>query len=848
MKRIRVLRVVLVIMMWVLSTAGAQAITLGSSMSNVTSTSHSVSTSSTNSSVAFSWSAETVNTTGDSITYEYVLSTDSTLDNTTFESRLAATASTTLARGTLTNTTSVTASSMADGTYYFYIRAWEKGVTVDGTKLTKAGPYILNSAPSLDATTPITPTSGSHKSAVTVTINGSNFMNGATVKLVNGTRSGTTLTDVSLTNVTVASASQITASVPASTAPGVYSVQVTNSTPWSKTATAVGKYTSTNTAPVAATGGDQTVTLSSSGSVTVSLSGATSSDADGDTLASYTWTLTSMPTSATITSGSAALSTNSTLSGSAQSVVVKTAGTYTFTLLVNDGFENSATSSMTLTVKAASGSNNAPTANPGSDVTVVPGNAATLNGSLSSDPDAGDSITSYIWTLTSKPAASALATGTAGTQSSFITQQSTSSPTASFTPDKAGKYVIALIVKDSSSTASTAKSVTVTANNAPVAKAGSAQTVAKGDLVTLDGSGSVDADSDTLTYSWSQSSPTTPVVTLSSVTAAKPTFTPTVAGTYVFKLEVNDGTQKSTNTDNTVTITVNTRPVANAGSAQVVSPGATVTLDGSGSTDAENSALTYTWSQTGTTVTLSSTSASKPTFTAPSTSGALVFSLSVSDGVHSSATAATVTVTVNNTPVASAGTAQTVTTAGVVTLKGSATDQDTADVAGLTYTWSLVSQPTGSSITLSSASAKEPTFTPTVNGTYTFSLVVGDGKSNSTPSTVTVTYSGNTTSKLADVDKDDNLNATDGVLLLRTLSGAATITTGLTIAADQNDTIKARVTAAGTALDVDKNGTVNATDGVLILRYLSGAATITTGLSLTTDETTIKNAIDLLMK
>ena len=72
-------------------------------------------------------------------------------------------------------------------------------------------------------------------------------------------------------------------------------------------------------------------------------------------------------------------------------------------------------------------------------------------------------------------------------------------------------------------------------------------------------------------------------------------------------------------------------PVAGPVAGQAVLPGATVTLDGSGS-DPLHNAVSYQWTQTsGAAVTLSSATAVQPTFTAPSATGTLTFQLVVTD-------------------------------------------------------------------------------------------------------------------------------------------------------------------------------------------------------------------------
>ena len=104
----------------------------------------------------------------------------------------------------------------------------------------------------------------------------------------------------------------------------------------------------------------------------------------------------------------------------------------------------------------------------------------------------------------------------------------------------------------------------------------------------------------------------------------------------------------------TVGASQNLAPTANAGPAQSVTGGGTVTLSGSGN-DPEGGALTYRWTQvTGAPVTLSDSRVAAPRFVAPAAAGtdqALGFELVVNDGAQDSfPSRVTVTVAAAYTP------------------------------------------------------------------------------------------------------------------------------------------------------------------------------------------------------
>jgi hypothetical protein len=258
-------------------------------------------------------------------------------------------------------------------------------------------------------------------------------------------------------------------------------------------------------------------------------------------------------------------------------------------------------------------------------------------------------------------------------------------------------------------------------NTPPVADAGPDQVVAIGDLITLDGTGSSDADGDPLTYEWSfVERPPGSQVTLDDPTAVNPTFVVDALGSYVLELAVDDGLESSA-PDTVTVVAVNSAPVASAGPDQTVPIGATVTLDGSDSSDMDGDLLTFDWLLTppaGSSATLSDPAAVMPTFDVD-LPGSYSAELVVNDGTVDSAPDTVTITTENSPPVAGAGPDQTVLVGDTVSLDGS-TSHD-ADGNPLTFAWRLT-PPAGSSATLSDPTAVMPTFAVDLPGTYSAEL------------------------------------------------------------------------------------------------------------------------------
>ena len=581
--------------------------------------------------------------------------------------------------GSGANTTSHSVTGLTNGTAYsFELRAENASGSGDSAEVSATPSRV----PTADAGDDQSVAKGA---AVTLDGSGSSDPGGSTLTYAWSQTGGTT--------VALSSATSASPTFTAPNADGTLTFSLTVTNPQGLTGTDTATVTVENQAPISSVA-DQSVAKGS----TVTLDGSGSSDPEGGAL-TYAWNQT----------GGTTVALSSATSASPTFTAPSADGALTFSLTVTDPQGLTGTDTATVTVE-----NQAPMAEV-PDQSVAKGSMVTLDGSGSSDPEGG--ALTYAWSQT-------------GGTTVALSSATSASPT--FTaPSADGALTFSLTVTDPQGLTGTDTATVTVENQAPMAEVPD-QSVAKGSMVTLDGSGSSDPEGGALTYAWSQTGGTT--VSLSSATSASPTFTaPSADGALTFSLTVTDP-QGLTGTD-TATVTVeNQAPMAEVPD-QSVAKGSMVTLDGSGSSDPEGGALTYAWSQTGgTTVALSSATSASPTFTAPSADGALTFSLTVADPQGLTGTD-TATVTVENQAPMAEVPDQSVAKGSMVTLDGSGSSDP--EGGALTYAWS---QTGGTTVSLSSATSASPTFTaPSADGALTFSLTVADPQGLTGTDTATVT-------------------------------------------------------------------------------------------------------------
>ncbi|MBV1908287.1 MAG: hypothetical protein KUG78_03140 [Kangiellaceae bacterium] len=470
--------------------------------------------------------------------------------------------------------------------------------------------------------------------------------------------------------------------------------------------------------PQADAGPDQIV----GSGVLVTLSGDNSSD-DFDAVGNLSFQWTEITTSGIVLSDSTVSNPTFTTPD-----LVLTGGTIRFSLVVTDtSSQTSDADEVIINVSVGV----APTADAGPDQNIVVEQSVQLTASNSSDTDG--SIETYLWSQT---------------DGETVSLSDTSIETPTFTaPINEGTLTFMLTVTDNDGL-SDDDEVMINVGTLPTAicEAGPSQDVNEFDasgvlsIISLDASNSSIASGTIESYLWRQVLGDN--VTLTTPNQVSTAFTTdevdSNGSSYTFEVTCTSNLG-ALSTDEVIIniIDLNRAPTSNAGIAQQVDEGNTVTLDGSLSEDIDGDSITYLWSlkssSNGSGITLDSTTVESPQFTAPdvndATGESFVFELIVDDGTLSDMSEVLIQVMGTDTPpTADAGSDITTSENRVVNLDGGNSSDMQGDVS---YQWSQVS---GVQVTLTNPTQAITSFTspPVSSGSIQleFELTVTDSASN----------------------------------------------------------------------------------------------------------------------
>lgn len=358
---------------------------------------------------------------------------------------------------------------------------------------------------------------------------------------------------------------------------------------------------------------------------TASLDASGSTDSDG-TISTFAWEQTGGPT-VTLDGGATSSVSFAMPDTEGAEVSVK------LTLTDDDGATKSET--FTLTV------NSAPTVTINGDSTADEGTTLTLEGAAT-DPD--NNVSAFQWRQVSGPAAT-LSNATTATLSAVMPMLNDNLP-----------LVFELKATDELGLSATQTfEVTVIdldPNITPTIVFNGDALVNPDQTVNLDVDGSSDVDGTITGYLWEQVSG--PDVTLSSTDTSAVSFTAPSDDGAVVKLKVtltdNDGDTSS----DTFDVTVNSHPVVMASGPADGIETTDVTLDGAGTSDADDNLTEYLWTQTaGPAATIATDTALSTTVTLPVVSAdtTVTFELTATDALGLSASkAVSLTVLANEPP------------------------------------------------------------------------------------------------------------------------------------------------------------------------------------------------------
>ncbi|MEO5372521.1 MAG: Ig-like domain-containing protein [Magnetococcus sp. DMHC-1] len=357
-----------------------------------------------------------------------------------------------------------------------------------------------------------------------------------------------------------------------------------------------------------------------------------------------------------------------------------------------------------------------------------------------------------------------------------------------------------------------------TVKHKPIASAGKDQSVASGATVTLTGS-AYDAGGTIDKFQWVQTHGTQ--VALAGSNSASATFTAPIVKTnetLIFRLtvfHVEDETDSATvniHVKPASTTPTNTAPVAASGTLSVVMN--TATSGTLSATDADGHTLTYTIVSNGSKGTVSVTNSGTGAYTYTPTTGATgadSFTFKASDSKADSNTA-TITITISDTTSTSTGTSTNnapIATSGTLSvIKNTATSGTltATDADGNTLTYTIVSNGSKGTVSVTNSGTGAYTYTPTTGatGADSFTFKASDSKADSNTATITITISDTTSTSTSTGTSTNNAPvATSGTLSVT----KNTATSGTLVATDgDNNTLTYAIVTNGS------NGTVSITN------------------------------------
>ncbi|MGC9027916.1 MAG: PKD domain-containing protein, partial [bacterium] len=369
---------------------------------------------------------------------------------------------------------------------------------------------------------------------------------------------------------------------------------------------------------------------------------------------------------------------------------------------------------------------------PGSNISA----GATVQLSAVNSIDYYNRMLSYRWSIISEPA---------GSSAQLL---NTNQAITYLIPDVTGSYVVQLVVDDGILT-SMPVSATINAGSGypNLSISYTPSSPLSGQVITLNASGSTDPNNKLLNFTWSFiAKPAGSNATINNANQPIANFIPDQNGVYVIELRGTNGMFTST-TQTSITVGSGV-PVASFNfSPATANTGQVINLV-STSSDPNGYPLTYTYSfvyvPSGSKSVINNANQAVANFI-PDVTGNYVIKLTVKDPYFTTFTQSTITISTSGVPyITYAGpTPQNTDPLSTVQVFGNAVNPNNNT---MTYTWTFVSLPSGSSTKFINtgtavSNITDPSFIADVQGQYVLSLTVKDNITGyqSTPSNVVVT-------------------------------------------------------------------------------------------------------------